>query len=70
MQAFYNTLLECGISFEEPEFVENRATMRGLDYEKKDFYHEKLNLPFPPHVNRLRRKLLSEAEKFIEKSKK
>lgn len=54
-QAFYNALEQNGIKFEEPEFKEQPANNYGLDYENKDFYNDKKDLPFPPLINRQRK---------------
>ena len=63
MQLFYKTLIECGIKLEEPEFIENdKNPVPGLDYENKNFYQEPRNLPFPPEVNKMKKKLLEEIE--------
>jgi hypothetical protein len=42
--------------FEEPEFQTRPDNEHGLDYDNPDFYSEKKNVPFPPHVNRIKRK--------------
>ena len=49
-------MVENGISFEEPDFVEDKEDRHGLDYENKDFYHNRLNLPFPPELNKTKAK--------------
>lgn len=62
LQLFYKTLLDNGLQLEEPEFIEKSNQVPGLDYEEKDFYTEPLNLPFPPDVNKRKKKLLEEAK--------
>lgn len=56
-------MLENGISFEEPEFQERPDNVHGLDYDDKDFFHEKLEVPFPPDVNRIKQKKLDKENK-------
>lgn len=57
-QAFYKALTDNGIVFEEPDFKEKTENIQGLDYENRDFYSNKMNLPFPPAVNRLKKSVL------------
>ena len=53
-QIFYKTLEESGIKLEEPEFIERFDQTPGLDYDNKDFYHNRQNKPFPPDLNKLK----------------
>lgn len=57
-QAFYDALLESGVSFDEPEFQTGPENLHGLDYDNQDFSHERGDVPFPPTVNRIKRKLM------------
>jgi large subunit ribosomal protein L18 len=61
MQLFYKTLIDNGLQLEEPEFIDKTSQIPGLNYEEKDFYTDPLNLPFPPEVNRRKKKILEEA---------
>ena len=52
------------MQFEESEFIENDGnSSHGLDYDNKDFYHDRKNLPFPPSINKLKRKVNSNENK-------
>ncbi len=66
---FYETLLESGLVLEEPEFKERTDEVPGLDYENKDFYQDRQNVPFPPDVNKLKRKAIEETLKKSESKK-
>jgi hypothetical protein len=46
------------VSFDEPEFKTRPNNQHGLDYDNRDFSHERGDVPFPPTVNRIKRKLL------------
>ena len=61
-QAFYKTLVESGINLEEPEFVEYFDPTPGLDYDAKNFHHEKRIVPFPPIQNKLKREALKKLQ--------
>ena len=67
---FKKTLLESGLQFEEPEYISGEVTKPGLDYENKNFYSEQRKIPFPPHVNRIKRRILNEAENDLKEKKK
>ncbi len=51
-------MLDNGVSFDEPEFKTRPNNQHGLDYDNRDFSHERGDVPFPPTVNRIKRKLL------------
>jgi len=55
---FRDTLVKLGLTLEEPEFVEKPDEMTGLDYDRKDFFQENRNLPFPPTENKIKREIL------------
>ena len=63
-KAFYQALLDNGVSFEEPEFQTRPDNVHGLDYDNPDHYHEKLDVPFPPDMNRIKRRLIEEKENW------
>ncbi len=61
---FYNTLIESGLTLQEPEFIEKTNEIPGLDYDNKDFYHERVEArPFPPIKNKIKRQALEKALK-------
>jgi hypothetical protein len=60
---FFKTVISTGLLKDEVPFVEKTNEIPGLDYENKDFYQERLNLQFPPIVNRLKRENL---KRFLE----
>ena len=68
MQWFYETLLRNGLTLKEPEFVD-RPNSPGLDYDNQDFYHDRMNVKFPPDVNRITKKSIDECKNLIEKLK-
>jgi hypothetical protein len=45
------------------------VTKPGLDYENKNFYNERRNEPFPPRVNRMKKRLLEEVENDLKEKK-
>jgi hypothetical protein len=53
-QMFYEVLVKTGNILEEPNFKERTNEVPGLDYDNKDFYNKKLDLPFPPSVNKIK----------------
>lgn len=61
---FYEVLAKTGVMLEEPSFKERTNEVPGLNYDDKDFYNEKLDLPFPPTVNKIKRENL---QKLLEK---
>ena len=71
---FYETLTENGIQLQEAEFRDPRSdptqTVPGLDKEKRDFFHERRNVPFPPDVNKIKRKQFDELVEAINKRQK
>jgi hypothetical protein len=69
-QLFYKTLVENGIKLEEPEFKDGLSSRPGLDYENENFFNDCRKIPFPPHLNNQKKKLLREAEEaLLEKNK-
>ena len=61
---FYDTMIENGIELQEAEFKDPRSdptlSVPGLDNEKQDFFFAKRNVPFPPDINKIKRKQLEE----------
>jgi len=57
-QAFHEEMTKGGVAFEEAEFQEGLSEVPGLDYERRNFRHERLNLPFPPEENYIKRKIV------------
>ena len=55
---FFKTLMDTGIIKDEPAFIERTNEIPGVDTDNKDFYDQRLNLPFPPTVNRIKRENL------------
>ena len=69
---FYETLIANGITLEEAEFKDPKSdstkTVPGLDLEKGNFFTKKRNVPFPPDVNKLKRKQLEKLVESLNKS--
>ena len=57
-QTFFKTVMDMDVLKDEPPFLERTNEIPGLDYDNKDFYQDRQNLPFPPKVNKIKRENL------------
>jgi hypothetical protein len=61
-------LVKLGLNLTEPDFIDGKPTAPGLDYDNKDFYHNRLNVKFPPEINRLKESLGKQSSTSQEKT--